>query len=141
MEFREEALINPEVIDLTEFSIADVADVSLKVNVNALSDVLELLSTDIAAKLAAVVCATVAVIDVALTVLSCEASVWVIFPVIVMLLEALYPAKEVGSAIKAETWTALIVIDNVCSQLLITSDEKDFFSLVSILKNQQKRRD
>ena len=75
MEFREEALINPEVIDLTEFSIADVADVSLKVNVNALSDVLELLSTDIAAKLAAVVCATVAVIDVALTVLSCEASV------------------------------------------------------------------
>ena len=36
---------------------------------------LELLSTDIAAKLAAVVCATVAVIDVALTVLSWEASV------------------------------------------------------------------
>ena len=55
-----------------------------------------------------------------------------------MLLEALYPTKEVGSAIKAETWAALIVIDNVCSQLLITSDEKDFFSLVSILKNQKK---
>ena len=63
-EFREEASINPEVIDSTELSVAAVADVSLKVNENALSDVLVLLSTDIAAKLAAVVCATVAVIDV-----------------------------------------------------------------------------
>ena len=59
-----------EVIDLTELSAAAVADVSLTVNVNALSDVLELLLTDMAAKLAAVVCATVAVIDVALTALS-----------------------------------------------------------------------
>ena len=64
------ASIATEVIDLTEFSVAAVADVSLTVNVNALSDVLELLLTDIAAKLAAVVCATVAVIDVALTALS-----------------------------------------------------------------------
>ena len=59
-----------EVIDLTELSVAAVADVSLTVNVNALSDVLELLSTVIAAILAAVVCATVAVMDVALTALS-----------------------------------------------------------------------
>ena len=31
---------------------------------------------------------------------------------------------EVGSATKAATWPALIVIGKVCSQLLITSEEK-----------------
>ena len=40
------------------------------------------------------------------------------------MLVALYPVIEEGSATRAATWPADIVIAKVCSQLLITSEEK-----------------